>query len=170
MRKIQTANHTIDTVFVLMLFCVFTVAVLLVLLAGANAYQSVAEKMEGQYSERTCLAYLDAKIHHYDQIDAVKVEPFGDGNALALYEELNGVRYKTLIYFADGYVRELFFEDGLHFMPEDGAQVVAAAGLDVKRKTNYLLQITCTSIEGRQEQLLVYLHGRKGADRYATTG
>ena len=66
MRKIQTENHTINTIFVLVLFCVFAVAVLLVLLAGTGAYQDIADRMERQYEERTCLSYLDAKVRHYD--------------------------------------------------------------------------------------------------------
>ena len=56
MRKIKAVNHTIDTVFVLVLFCLFAAAVLMVLLAGANAYQQIADNMESQYAERTCLA------------------------------------------------------------------------------------------------------------------
>lgn len=166
MRKIRTANHTIDTVFVLMLFCVFTAAVLTVLLAGANAYQVIANKMEEQYAERTCLSYLDAKIRHYDEIGMVGTETFGNTEALALYEELKDVRYKTLIYYADGYVWELFFEDGLQFQKEDGQKIVPAKDLRVEQKSNDLLLLTCTSEDGRQEQLIVYLHSGKGVDVY----
>ncbi len=166
MRKIKTVNHTVDTVFVLMLFCLFASAVLLVLLAGANAYQKIADNMESQYAERTCLAYLDAKIRHYDETGMVDVESFGGHDALALYEEFDGTRYKTLIYYADGFVRELFFEDGLEFQPEDGQVVVAAADLQVRKKTENLLQLTCVGEDGRREQLLAYLRSGKGADGY----
>ena len=84
MRKIKAVNHTIDTVFVLALFCLFAAAVLMVLLAGANAYQQIADNMESQYAERTCLAYLDAKVRHYDEAGMVEVETFADHDALAL--------------------------------------------------------------------------------------
>ena len=46
MRKIKTANHTIDIVFILVLFCLFAASVLSVLLAGANGYQGIVDKME----------------------------------------------------------------------------------------------------------------------------
>lgn len=166
MRKIRTANHTIDTVFVLMLFCVFTAAILTVLLAGANAYQAIADKMEEQYAERTCLSYLDAKIRHYDEIGMVDTEVFGDTNALALYEELDGIQYKTLVYYANGYVWELFFEDGLQFQPEDGQKIIPAKDLEVSWKAKDLLLLTCISEDERQEQLIVYLHSGKGVDSY----
>ena len=166
MRKIKAVNHTIDTVFVLALFCLFAAGVLMVLLSGANAYQQIAGNMESQYAERTCLAYLDAKVRHYDEAGMVAVETFDNRDALALYEDFDGVRYKTLIYYADGYVRELFFEDGLQFQPEDGQIVIAAAGLQISKKTESLLQLVCTNEEGRKAQLFVHLRSEKGEDAY----
>ena len=97
----------------------------------------------------------------------VAVENMGEHEALALYEDIDGVRYKTLIYCADGYVRELFFEDGLQFLPEDGQPVVPAKTLQVKRKSDTLIQLICIGEDGRQEELLLYLRGEKGADFYA---
>jgi hypothetical protein len=163
MRKIKTSNHVVDLVFLLALFCVFAATVLSVLMAGANVYQEIASKMEAQYTERTCLTYLDAKIRHYDEAGMVTVERFGEGNALALYEDYQGVRYKTLIYYADGYLRELYFEDGLEFQPEDGQAILAIDGLQIYQKTENLLQLVCTNDAGRQEQVLVYLRSGKGA-------
>ena len=68
--------------------------------------------------------------------------------------------------FADGYVRELFFEDGLQFQPEDGQVVVAAAGLQISKKTENLLQLVCASEEGRQAQIFIHLRSGKGEDVY----
>lgn len=162
MRNIQASNRTIDIVFVLTLFCMFAASVLLVLLAGAGAYRNIAGQMEEQYTERTCLSYLDAKVRHYDCIDMVAVEPFGQENALVLYEEIGETRYKTVIYYADGYVRELFFEDGLEFQPGDGEIILPAQNLQVEWETESLLQIVCTGQDGLQEKLLVSLHSGKG--------
>ena len=167
MRKLEQDNHTIDIVFMLALFCAFAAAVLSVLLAGAGAYQSIAGNMEAQYDERTCLAYLDAKLRHYDQRGMVTVRQFVGENVLALSEMVDDVQYTTLIYYADGYMRELYFEDGLQFQPEDGEKIIAVQDLQVTPVSDDLLRLVCISAEGRQEQLLVYLHSGKGADNYA---
>ena len=167
MRKIKTVNHSTDTLFVLALFCIFAASVLSVLLAGASAYQDIADRMESQYAERTCLSYLDAKIRHYDEIGMVSVESFGGQSALALYEDYDNVRYKTLIYYANGYVRELFFEEGLEFQPENGQIVIPAKGLQVTYKADNLLQLECIGQDDRQETLLIYLHSGKGAEQHA---
>lgn len=167
MRKWKQDNHTIDIVFMLALFCAFAAAVLSVLLAGAGAYQSIANNMEEQYDERTCLAYVDAKLRHYDERGMVAVRQFGGSDALALSETVDDTQYTTLIYYADGYVRELYFEEGLQFQPEDGEKIIAVQDLKITRLRDDLLRLTCISADGRQEQLLVYLHSGKGVDRYA---
>lgn len=169
MRKRLSANsagYTIDTVFVLVLLCVFAVSVLLVLLAGTGAYQDVAAKMETQYNERTCLSYLDAKVRHYDKAGMAAAEQFDGCDALALYEDADGVRYKTLIYCYDGYIKELFFEEGLSFQPADGQNIVPAEFLTVTAVAENLIQLECGS-EGNRETLMIYLRSGKGADVYA---
>ncbi len=168
MRKIKTnASNMINTVFVLVLFCVFAVAVLMVLLAGTGAYQDIADRMERQYAERTCLSYLDAKVRHYDETGKVAAEQFGDCDALALYEDIDGVSYKTLIYCYEGYVRELFIEDGMELLPEHGETIVPAQKMTVETMTDSLVRLVCTSESGNQEELVIYLRSEKGADVYA---
>ncbi len=158
MQKTGTTGRMLNTVFVLLLFCAFAGAMLTALLSGAGVYRSVNETMESQYTERTALAYLEAKLHHYDTADAVKLEPFADAAALALYEELDGVLYKTLIYHHDGYIKELFFEHGLFFRPEDGQKVLVAKDLQLSWAASNLLRLICISDDNREAELLVYLH------------
>ena len=167
MRKIRTVSRKTDTVFALILFGVFAVSVLFVLFAGAGAYQDIAEKMKHQYEDRTCLSYLDAKVRHYDQAGMVTVEKLGEYEALALYETIEGRSYKTLIYCYDGYVRELFFEDGLQFEPQDGQIVISAQGLHVAYMEENLLQIICVNAAGLREEMLLYLRSGRGENGYA---
>ena len=158
MRGTGTTGRMLNTVFVLLLFCVFALTVLMTLLMGAGAYQGLQENMDRQYTERTGLMYLDAKLRHYDEAGAVQLEPFEDTTALALYEQVDGTRYKTLIYHHEGYIKELFFEDGLQFRPEDGQYVLAARQLTFQWKQPNLLHLVCVSEDGAEAELMVYLH------------
>ena len=71
MQRMEAAGRIWNTVFVLLLFCVFTLTVGMTLILGADAYQSIHQHMEAQYDERTGPAYLEAKVHHYDKAGAV---------------------------------------------------------------------------------------------------
>ncbi len=167
MGRTAVTSRIWNTVFVLLLFCAFTMAAAMALLSGAGAYQSMHDHMEHQYRERTGPAYLEAKIHHYDKAGAVQLEPFADSTALALYEQVDDRQYKTLIYYYDGYLRELFFEDGLQLQPEDGQPVLMMQDLSFAWKQPDLLQIICTTDDGTQTGLLVYLHGGEEVSLYA---
>lgn len=164
-----TAGHVINIAVVLLLFCVFTTSVLMTLLSGAGAYQKINANLEEQFNERTCLAYLETKIHHYDTVGQVALEPFGDTTALVLYEALEGVRYKTAIYYHDGAVKELFFEDGLSFAPEDGQIIMVANDLQFTWKEADLLAVTCKSDAGTQATQLVHLQGGDEVRLHAKT-
>ena len=147
-----------NMVFVLLLFCVFTAAVLVTLLVGANAYRSISDHMQQQYTERTCLAYIEAKIHHYDKCGRVVLEPFGDEMALALYEDLEGTVYKTLIYHHDGMIKELVFEEGLQHAPAAGQAIIKAQALRLYWAAENLLSMSYTADDGVQTVLAIYLH------------
>lgn len=162
MRKTGTIGRMLNIVFVLLLFCAFALMMLMTLLSGAGVYQSVHENMEHQYEERTALAYLEAKLHHYDSVGAVQLEPFADTTALAFYEDVDDVRYKTLIYYHEGYIKELFFETGLLFQPEDGQRVLPASDLQFDWAAPNLLQLTCSTKDHTNAVLLVYLHSGEG--------
>ena len=156
MRKIRIANQTIDMVFLLVLFCVFTATMVTVLITGAQSYQAVTEKMDGQYTERTCLAYVDAKLRHYDEAGAICLEQFENHDAIVFKEEVGQESYRTMIYYHDGYVRELYCQEGLEFRPEDGEIVIEASGLSAAWKKNHLLEVECINKTGRAERLLYY--------------
>ena len=158
MQKTGTTGRMLNTVLILLLFCAFALALLLALFNGAGVYRSIQSNMDSQYTERTALAYLEAKIHHYDTIGAVALEPFADTVALALYEEVDGVSYKTMIYSQEGYLKELFFEAALTVAPEAGQRVLAVKKMEFQQLEQNLLQLVCISPTGEQAMLLVYLH------------
>ena len=97
--------------------------------------------------KRQCLASPDAKLRHYDQRGMVTVRQFAGENVLALSEMVDDVQYTTLIYYADGYMRELYFEDGLQFQPEDGEKIIAVQDLQVTPVSDDLLRLVCISAE-----------------------
>ncbi len=167
MQKTGTTGRMLNTVFVLLLFCVFATTVLMTLLSGVGAYQTVTDNMNQQYTERTCLSYLEAKVRHYDEVGRVNVEPFGDSVALVLYEQIEDTQYKTLIYHHDGAVRELFCETGLELQPQDGQSILATKDLQFCWKERNLLQLVCTAENNTQVEILVYLHGGEEVSLYA---
>jgi len=154
-------SYSIDVVIGLLLFCVFTASMLFVLISGAGAYQNISNAMEEQYSGRTCLSYLAAKVKHYDTMDNVTLTSFGGVEALALDEQSGGETYRTLIYYYDGHVYELFASRDSGLVPGDGFEIIAVDSLRFEQAQGGLIRIIC-SAAGREEDVFISVQSGKG--------
>lgn len=167
-----SSQHKLGTPFVLLVFCLFTITLLLVLLLGANVYRNVNARAAAAYDQRVCLDYLAAKLRHYDQAGMVFCADFHDPKrepaaaelpTLYLCQEVEGELYQTRVYFHDGYLRELFAAAGLEFAPGDGQAVLPADELNFDQQGR-LITIFCRS--GDQGQSLsLLLRSQGGAGR-----
>lgn len=118
--------------------CLFGAALLLSLAAGAGVYRQVQRRTEESAETRLGLSYLTAKVHAYDAAGGVRAGEFGGATALYLLEELDGVGYETILYVYDGYLRELFCEQGWELEPTDGEPIAEARRLTVSQRDRLL--------------------------------
>ena len=157
-------NGTADIIFTLVLFCVFTVSVLMVLLSGAGVYKGIVEAMDGSFEERTCLQYIGAKIRHYSGEGTVSVADINGVSALVLTENIEGYDYNTYIYLHAGRIKELFTDGDLSFYPEDGLDILEAYRLVFNKVSDNLLRIECTGAGGRSSEIFAGLRGIEGGE------
>ena len=122
-------GQKIDTVFVLIIFCVFAISVLMVLMLGANIYQNVTETTQEDSAERLALSFIWTKLKNDDVAGNMSVGRFHSCPALFFDEEFDRTIYRTVIYHYDGWVYELFSEKDLDFLPEDGTKLVEISDL-----------------------------------------
>ncbi len=127
--KIQK-NH-LEGLIALLLFGVFAVCLLIVLLTGADAYNSLTAKDRIAYDNRVCGQYIATQVRQNDDMDSITVTDFGDGGALSLAKEIEGTRYVTLIYSYDGYLMELFCDENAQLAPEDGEKIMPISRLSL---------------------------------------
>ena len=160
MRK-PSSTQRVDTVFALLIFCAFAAAVLLVLLLGVRVYEKVAARSDEAYDQRIALSYISAKIRHADTQENIYVGSFEgyekhpEIGVLYLEEDYDSATYHTMIYFSDGWIRELYCEKGLAFNPEDGEAILEAQALSFETEENGLIRIICTDQNGVRMSIFV---------------
>ena len=158
-------KHSIDKVFVFILFGIFAILVGTVLLLGVNNYKSLIKRNKEAYNERIAIDYIAEKVRHNDTLGGVSVSDFfvkKDGiSTLHLYQEMEGDRYETRVYYYKGYIRELFTLEGIEVQPEDGNPIMKAKDLSFSFK-NQQLTIVSIDDDGVQSSLALYL--RSGED------
>lgn len=157
MRRKQT-THTVDGIFVLLLFALLAGSLLMVLLMGAGSYQRLAARDAASYERSTCLQYIVGKLRHGEQQDAISVETFpgNDVSTLSITQELDGSDYQTLIYVYEGKLCELFTATDTTLRPEDGNEVMPCAGLRFEEK-NGLLAMHMQTADGEETTLRLAL-------------
>lgn len=154
-------SHSVDTIFVLTLFCVFAVAVLLALMLGTRAYSAISGRADETYYRRTALSYITEKVRHGDKTQAVYLSEFCGAPALELREEYDGVPYSVYIYLYDGNVCELFCETGLDLPEDAGNTIIEGSELSFEKEGENLLKITYADPEGREGEVFVALRSKE---------
>ena len=161
--KRSSQRHSIENVFVLVLFAIFAMTIVAVLALGANQYKSLVERDNNAYNKRIITSYVSAQIRGYDRADAVKVGGFAspdvddEVNTLHLLETIDGIRYDLKIYYYQG---KLFAAEESEMKPEDGVAIMDAKDLHFEKKGS-LIRITSKDSEGRENETTVSLRSEE---------
>ncbi|MPM13520.1 hypothetical protein SDC9_59877 [bioreactor metagenome] len=133
------------------------------LASGAGAYRDIKQVGEERFSENTCLGYVATKVRHYDSAGAVRIGQIGEIQALQLRETIDGEPYVTSLYCFDGHMMELFSQEGLEFLPQDGIAVLDVESLDFGVTPDGLLQVNCTGASGKAATVELSLRSGEAA-------
>ena len=135
-------RNRVDTVFVLMIFCVFAISVFLVLILSGSIYRNMADTAGEGQNERIALSYIRTRIRKTDGAGSISVGSFHDLSVLSLEETLGERVFVTYIYLYDGWIHELFHERGQDFLPRDGIALVRADSLSFEEVEEGLIRVS----------------------------
>jgi len=117
-------SHTIDLVFVLLLFCVFSMSALTVVYIGSHVYSSTVETLEYNYGHNTVGDYIKEKVRQNLSEDQIEVKTFDEKDVLCIHSLENNISYTTYIYSDQGELKELFVNDEQGFHIENGETIM----------------------------------------------
>lgn len=158
-------RHMIDIIFVLSLFCVFTVSSAVILLFGADIYKNTAYSMDFSFSSRTSAAYVTEKVRQSDTYDSICIDESKGYERLVMTREIDGVTYATSLYEHDGFLCELFAREDIALPADAGQQVIALTGLDFELVSDSLLAVRFVDEAKRDTEIYINLHcGAKQPD------
>lgn len=136
---------------VLLLFLVFVLGSFFVLYFGSSAYQRNILIINKTEEERLPLAYLTTKVREAESTESVDIKEIDDKKCLVIGEDIEGSEYLTLIYFEDGYVKELLTRSD-HIDFRGSEKVMAASGLNMEKTGSVLV------FETGERKAIVHLH------------
>lgn len=159
MRSRSEKQHTIDILFVLILFCVFALSTLVVVYIGSSVYSSTVDTMDINFHNHVALDYIVEKVHQGDHGQNIELQKKDDIEVLSIHETYYKKAYTTYIYLYDNQLKELFISDEESFNKEDGENIMEIDSLSMKID-NDILSVSL-SINNKSHQTFVSL--MKGA-------
>lgn len=141
---VRTPFGAFAGLMVWLLIGLFAVMALLCVVAGGEVYRGAVKTADVNADMRTAVSYITGKVRAWDRQGAVAVEPWEQGNALMLTEEIDGEQYTTCIYGWDGGVWEIFAPSDSNFSPDSGERIADGENLDFALVGQNLIRMTIT--------------------------
>ena len=154
-RKLLAQQRAVDLLFTLALFCVFAASSLMVVLIGARVYQNTTASMQQNFSHRTSLSYVAAKIRQNDSANSLRIVPMGEDSALVVELRYGDSVYENWIYQSGGKLREVLVAQGTSFSPETGQEIMELQSFSVTETSPRLLTLRFVDTEGQISELMV---------------
>ena len=146
-------SHTMDILFVLCLFLVFTASAISVVMIGSHVYSQSVNTMETMHNNETALNYLVEKVRLHND-GHVTIMRQADTDVLCLNEGTQ----TNYLYVQHHYLYEY---TGSAFAAQKGQKLIACDRLALQKK-HQLLSITLT-IKHKTQSAYVALVGRDQA-------
>jgi hypothetical protein len=157
----QNKGQTMNVLFTMLLFLVFVLSALFSVLIGGKVYENIRGRMEESYTGSVALNYVANKVRQGDMDGGITVREVDRVPVLELRQEINDRAYITWIYYYDGYIRELFTNEGSGLGLADGLEIIECEGLGFGLD-NRLLRVETTGKNGGSLMLYVRSGGQAG--------
>lgn len=132
-------QHSIDFVFVLILFCFFTFASLSVVQIGFKIYQSITTTMENNFQINTPSQYVIEKIHRDYFQGNIELTIIDNKNALAIHTSDN---YITYLYQDNNKLKEFFTQETTKPTLASGDAIMDLDDLKIEKVNDHLIKLT----------------------------
>ena len=139
MRERTERKHVIDFLFPLALFFVLTATSVALVVLASGTYSRQVQDSEDSFASRTALSYVMEKIHLADEYGAVYAGTFDGQDAIVIRQTYSEY---------DGYLRELFIQDGVDAKASDGRRILASDCFSFDETQDGLFHLYCTNKDG----------------------
>jgi hypothetical protein len=151
MNQKNQKKHTVDILFVLILFGVFAFSALMLVIMGSNVYTKTVNAMENNFNNRTSYAYITEKFRRNDSVNSISIEEINSNSAFVFNEIINDVEYETYLYIHDGYLKEMLIKKGNSLPLEAGNIILEASNFSIIQEENNIYHCSLEEESGTTE-------------------
>ena len=130
---------SIDIIFVMTLFAIFTILSSLVIVIGINVYKNISVSQDNNNQIRTTLTYIVNKVRANDEAEMIYIENKDNTDILVFESDMDGTRIQNLIFCNNGELKEATIAKGDDFDLAFGDVVIKTKAIDFDIKKNRLI-------------------------------
>ena len=151
-------HHSIDFVFVLLVFSLFVMGSLALISIGSRVYSSTVDTLEQNYTQYTILDYIQQKVRQNLSVNQIEIQTFDHQTVLCIHEIYQDVPYTTYIYHDQNALKELLIDDKQSFDKDRGETImeVDAVSFDISQN---ILTITVENNQEKRQTSLALIGG-----------
>ncbi|MDO4522995.1 MAG: DUF4860 domain-containing protein [Eubacteriales bacterium] len=156
MRKKGQREHSVELIFVLLTFLIYTLSMLALVYLGAAVYRRTMAKLDEHNTLRTARAYVTEKLRQNDCSGVLGIASVGGQRALAIREEVAGREYTTYIYCYEGSLREMLVRSDLEASAEAGTELLQLRAFDIWETEDGDFTVSVVSEQGAADRFFVH--------------
>lgn len=160
MVRLNSNTPKIDTVFVMVLFTLFSLTSFVLILIGVKQYKVTADTMSSNYELRTVTSYLSEKVRQNDCSNGIIATRIDGIPAIALTSQIDGETYYTYVYYYDGYIRELFVSRDAVFSIDTGQKIVKLSHFEIFPEEYGVIRVTVGISDGSSRTIYLSTKSR----------
>ena len=148
MNKKHYGKTKLETMLVMLMLIIFSICAYTLVVATASSYEKNQNEMIAKDSLRLATSYIDSKIKQSDskKIEIVDID-ISDKKAISIQDDVEGVTYQNIIYYKDGYLKELYVEKGTNLSEVEGFDIANIKDISIENKANGLVEISITTAD-----------------------
>lgn len=153
-------SHSVDIIFMLVLFSIFAIMSVLLILIGSNVYGKIMTSQEISGNNRNMLAYITNKVRACQVENGVYIEEKDGTQVLVICSSHGEDNYETLIYEDNGKIKEATIEAGDDYTLDFGDVLAEVSDFEISLDiATGVLNVTVET-DGERRQVNVYAGGR----------
>lgn len=165
-RKIKQ-QHSIDIVFLLVIFLMFAFSGAVLLVLATHFYQSTIARSEENSSARVAVAYVREVMHQNDVSEETCISEFEETRCLKIPQEEDYVLY---LYYYDGELKELYTKEGAVVSPQNGQKILELQSFSVEEIIPGVFEVVCEDSMGNSERVIISHKSDRRSAEYENAG
>ncbi len=165
-RKIKQ-QHSIDILFLLVIFLLFAFSGATLLVLATHFYQSTVARSEENSSARVAAAYVREVLHQNDSSEACNISEFDGTSCLRIPQEEDYVLY---LYYYDGELKELYTKEDAVVSAGNGQKILELQSFSIEEIATGVFEMECEDSLGNFERVIVSHKSSERSAEYENAG